>query len=374
MPPAANHIGDHGADHAHARQRARRDVARAEHARPHVQQQVVERRRAVVLQRLVQVAERQPRDVDRQRLVEPQVGARAEEEHEPAADEHRRRPRSAMARSASAPVRPAPSSRARARPRAPSSAARTLTAATAVSPGSRGIDVARERLEAVATTGSRGTTARTRGSPRRRNSCTFSATCSAVPTKLSRTYSSWVAAAPQRAAARRVEPLLQVGFGIEDAAVGAVRAHDRVEVAADLVAVLLEQPRLAHEPLEAGLPVGLVGVPRLDAQRHLLAAAADPDLGQLLDRLRVAVRAVERRGACPGTSPSPRSRAASCTSTRLLEDLRAACPRAGTGSRTPGTRARTSPRRCRGSAGRPRTRRRTRLPWRAGPRCGTPRT
>ena len=136
---------------------------------------------------------------------------------------------------------------------------------------------------------------------RRRTPAPSRPTCSAVPTKLSRTYSSCGDAAPQRAAAGRVEPLLHVGFGVEHAAVGTVRAHDRVEVAADLVAVLLEQPRLAHEPLDAGLPVGLVGVPRLDAQRDLLAAAADPDLGQLLDRLRVAVRAVERRGACPGT-------------------------------------------------------------------------
>src|SRR5438876_666168 len=73
---------------------------------------------------------------------------------------------------------------------------------------------------------------------------------------------------------------------------GAVVAR---EGAADLVAVLLEEARLAREALDAGLPVGLVGVLRLDAQRHLLATAADPDLRELLDRLRVAVRAVERQ-------------------------------------------------------------------------------
>ena len=180
-------------------------------------------------------------------------------------------------------------------------------------------------------------------------------------------------AAPQRSAARRVEPLLHVGFGVEHDAVGAVRAHDRVEVAADLAAVLLEQTRLAPEALDAGLPVGLVGVLGLDAQRDLLAAAADPDLGQLLDRLRVAVRAVERevlaleRDGLLGPEPLDDLE-------RLVEDLRAACPRSGTGCRTPGTRVRTNRRRSRGSTGRRRTRRRTRLPSRAGRRCGTPRT
>ena len=73
------------ADHAHARQRPRpRQSPEPNTARPDVQQHVVERRRAVVAQRVVEVAERQAGDVDRQRLVEPQVGAGPEEEHEPA--------------------------------------------------------------------------------------------------------------------------------------------------------------------------------------------------------------------------------------------------------------------------------------------------
>ena len=48
-----------------------------------------------------------------------------------------------------------------------------------------------------------------------------------------------------------------------------------------------------HEVVETDLPVGGIRVLGGDPQRHLLAAAADPDLGQGLQRLRIAVRAVE---------------------------------------------------------------------------------
>ena len=114
-----------------------------------------------------------------------------------------------------------------------------------------------------------------------------------MPTKLSRTYSSGSprphSDPPPGESSQRVE----VGVGVEEPAVGTVRAHDGVEVAADSLAVLAQHLRLVHELVEADLPVGRVGVLGRDAQRHLLAAAADPDRRELLDRLRVAVRAVE---------------------------------------------------------------------------------
>jgi len=55
------------------RQRAHRAVRLAEDQHPKVQQHVVQRRRAVLLQGGVQVAEWQPGDVDRQSLIEPQA-------------------------------------------------------------------------------------------------------------------------------------------------------------------------------------------------------------------------------------------------------------------------------------------------------------
>ena len=150
-------------------------------------------------------------------------------------------------------------------------------------------------------------------------------------------------------------------------------ANDRIEVATDLVAILREQPRLAHEALDARLPVGLVGVLGLDAQRHLLAAATDPDLGQLLDRLRVAVRAVERQVlALEGDGllgPEPLH-----DLERLVEDREArarARVRDAVGLVLALVPARAE---SRGSGGRRRTRRRTRLPWRADRRCDRRRT
>ena len=53
----------------------------AEPVDPEVQEHVVERRRAVALQRLVEVAERQLGDVDGQRLVEPQITRRDEAQY-----------------------------------------------------------------------------------------------------------------------------------------------------------------------------------------------------------------------------------------------------------------------------------------------------
>ena len=72
-----------------------------------------------------------------------------------------------------------------------------------------------------------------------------------------------------------------------------MRAGDRVEVAAEAVAVLAQDRRLVDELLEPDLPVRRVGMLGRDAERHALAATADPDLGELLDRLRIAVRAIE---------------------------------------------------------------------------------
>ena len=62
-------------------------VALAEHVHPAVEQEVVERRVAVVAQRLGDVAERQRGDVDAQRLVEPQRRAGDEPQHD-ADDQH----------------------------------------------------------------------------------------------------------------------------------------------------------------------------------------------------------------------------------------------------------------------------------------------
>src|SRR3954468_17138506 len=101
--------------------------------------------------------------------------------------------------------------------------------------------------------------------------------------------------ASERASARRFEPLLHIRLGVEDPAIGAVRANNRVEVASDLLAVPAQQCGLADEAVEPDLPVGLVRMTRLDPQRHLLASAADPQFGQLLQRLRIAIGAVERQ-------------------------------------------------------------------------------
>jgi hypothetical protein len=48
-----------------------------------VEQRVVQRRRTVAAQRVPEIAQREARDVDRERLVEPEVGARPEEQDEP---------------------------------------------------------------------------------------------------------------------------------------------------------------------------------------------------------------------------------------------------------------------------------------------------
>ena len=107
-----------------------------------------------------------------------------------------------------------------------------------------------------------------------------------------------------------------------------MRAFDGGEVATDLVAVLVEQRRLAHERVETDLPVGGIGVPGGDAQRHLLAPAADPELGAGLHRLRVAERAVEPHVLPVRTSRSPRSTAVARLE-RLVEQRRAGRVRRG---------------------------------------------
>src|SRR4051794_34303352 len=91
-----------------------------------------------------------------------------------------------------------------------------------------------------------------------------------------------IAARAQRATTRRVQPRVEVALVVEQPAVGRVRAHDAVEVTADVVAVPAQHLRLVLEPVETDLPVRLVRVTRRDAQRHLFTTAAYPDLRQLL--------------------------------------------------------------------------------------------
>ncbi len=68
---------------AHARERPHRGVALAEHRHPGVEEPVIERRMAVVTQRLGDVADRQPGDVHRQCFVEPEVRLGPEAQDEP---------------------------------------------------------------------------------------------------------------------------------------------------------------------------------------------------------------------------------------------------------------------------------------------------
>ena len=115
-----NHSRDDRADHEDARQRRGRPRSPdAEHRRSRraaARSRAAARRRACSA--LVQLAEREAGDVDDERLVEPQVGAGPEEEHEPG----ERAPRAtAIDRRAARSRRsgsPAPSTRARARRRA----------------------------------------------------------------------------------------------------------------------------------------------------------------------------------------------------------------------------------------------------------------
>ena len=80
--PASQHERQRREDREDARQRPHRGVALAEHRHPAVEEPVVERRMAVVTQRRGDVADRKLGDVDRQRLVEPEVrlGPEAEDE------------------------------------------------------------------------------------------------------------------------------------------------------------------------------------------------------------------------------------------------------------------------------------------------------
>ena len=137
--------------------------------------------------------------------------------------------------------------------------------------------------------------------------------------------------APELAAAGRVEPGREVALGVEEPAVGAVGAHDRARSRARRRSQWRAQHlRLVHELLEPDLPVGLVGVLGRDAQRHLLAAAADPDLRQLLERLRD--RSTRRRAARAGprTSTVSSVHRRFTTVERLLEHRAAASRPAGT--------------------------------------------
>src|SRR3954453_9053390 len=97
--------------------------------------------------------------------------------------------------------------------------------------------------------------------------------------------------AEERARAR-VEDL---SLGLADEPLGRDRLADLVVVAADVLAVLLEPLGLVLPLVRLAAEVRRVGESRDDAQRELLAAAADEDLGvRLLQRLGVALRARER--------------------------------------------------------------------------------
>jgi hypothetical protein len=94
-----------------------------------------------------------------------------------------------------------------------------------------------------------------------------------------------------------VEPRLEVGFRVEQSAVRGMGPGDLGEVAPDPLAVPAQDLRLVDEGIETDLPVRSVGPPRRDRERHPLAAAADPDLREPLEGLRVAVRTVEMQVA-----------------------------------------------------------------------------
>ena len=77
--PLPGQVGERQHDHAeHARERPHREVAGPEDLDPEMQQQVVERRRAVPLQRLLETRQRHLGDVDGEGLVEPEIGCREE--------------------------------------------------------------------------------------------------------------------------------------------------------------------------------------------------------------------------------------------------------------------------------------------------------
>ena len=76
-------------DREDPRERTNGHVGLAEHPHPPVQQEVEQRRVPVLAQGGADVTERQPGDVDRQRLVEPQIGPGPEPQHEPG-DDHAR--------------------------------------------------------------------------------------------------------------------------------------------------------------------------------------------------------------------------------------------------------------------------------------------
>src|SRR5680860_524552 len=74
---------------------------------------------------------------------------------------------------------------------------------------------------------------------------------------------------PQVPAFLGAQPPVEVGIGVEESAVGGVRAGDRVVVTSQPIAVLAQRRRLVHEAVEPDLPVGGVGVLGRDAQRDL---------------------------------------------------------------------------------------------------------
>ena len=74
----------------HARERSHGDVALAEHLHPAVEHPVVEGRVTVVAQRRPDVAQRERRDVDAQRLVEPQRRSGDEPQHQTERDRSQR--------------------------------------------------------------------------------------------------------------------------------------------------------------------------------------------------------------------------------------------------------------------------------------------
>ena len=123
-------------------------------------------------------------------------------------------------------------------------------------------------------------------------------------------------------------------LGLADEHLGRDRLPDLVVVAADVVAVPLQDLGLVLPLVRLAAEVRRVGVARDDPQGELLAAAADEDLRvRLLHRLRVALRAVEREVLAlvgdVGLGP------------HRLHDLDRLAQHAGCGRRPSGTRSRS---------------------------------
>src|SRR5690606_5827470 len=92
----------------------------------------------------------------------------------------------------------------------------------------------------------------------------------------------------------RVDLAVDLGARLGDDRVEVRGARDRVEVGAELLAVPPQDLALARELLGAAVEVGVPRVLRCDLQRHLLAAARDPERdAALLQGLRLHDRPVD---------------------------------------------------------------------------------